>query len=47
VGGYIYVGHLPEFNYHPNRKKDGYLFVGDLTENEFLQIVEKVIRDYK
>lgn len=47
VGGYIYVGHLTEFDHHPNRKKDGYLFIGNLTENEFLEIAEKVIREYK
>ena len=47
VGGYIYVRHLSEYDYHPNRKKDGYLFIGNLTENAFLELSEKVIREYK
>lgn len=46
-GGYIYVGHLKEFNNHPARKKDGYLKIGDLTMDEFIDIAEKVIREYK
>ncbi|WP_131820773.1 hypothetical protein [Desulfotruncus arcticus] len=46
-GGYIYVAHLKEFNNHPARKKDGYLKIGDLTMDEFIDIAEKVIREYK
>ncbi len=47
VGGYIYVGHLPEFDVHPKRKKDGYLNIGDMTEKELIRVTEKVTREYK
>lgn len=47
VGGYIYVGHLSEYNNHPKKHKDGYFNIGHLEENEFIDLVAKVTREYK
>jgi hypothetical protein len=47
VGGYIYVGHLPELDYHPKRHKDGYLNIGHMEEMEFIEVTTKVTREYK
>jgi hypothetical protein len=47
VGGYIYVGRLPEYNDHPKRHKDGYLNIGYMNEQEFIEVTTKVTRQYK
>ena len=47
VGGYIYVGHLPEYNSHPKRHKDGYLNIGHMGEQEFIELTTKVTKHYK
>ncbi|MCB2300271.1 hypothetical protein [Clostridium tagluense] len=47
VGGYIYVDHLKEYDNHPNKTKMGDIFIGDMSENELKNIIEKVIKDYR
>ena len=47
VGGYIYVGHLPEYNHHPKRDYRGQFKIGNLTEQELRVITEKVTKEYK
>lgn len=47
VGGYIYVGHLPEYNNHPKRHKDGYLNIGQMEEQEFIDVTTNVTKEYK
>ena len=47
VGGYIYVGHLPEYDTHPKRHKDGYLNIKHMLEPDFIDLVAKVVEHYK
>lgn len=47
VGGYIYVGHLQEYNVHPKRHPDGYLNISDMAEQEFIDLITKVTKHYK
>lgn len=47
VGGYLYVDHLKEFNHHPNKTKMGHIPIGEMTEIELKDTIEKVIKDYK
>jgi DNA repair exonuclease SbcCD nuclease subunit len=47
VGGYIYVGHLHEYDNHPKRHKDGYLNIGHMEEIEFMEVTTKVTKEYK
>lgn len=47
VGGYIYVGHLQEYNEHSKRHKDGYLNIGHMKEHEFIDLVTQVVKNYK
>lgn len=47
VGGYLYVDHLEEYCNHPNKTKKGHIYIGHMTEDEFIITLEKVIKDYK
>ena len=47
VGGYIYVGHLTEYNHHPQRDYRGQFKIGNLTEQELREITTKVTKEYK
>ena len=47
VGGYIYVGHLPEYDDHPKRHKDGYLNIGHMDEMGLIEVTTKVTKHYK
>ena len=47
VGGYIYVGHLSDYDNHPKRHKDGYMNIGHLEEQEFIDLVAEVTKHYK
>ncbi|MBB6452360.1 hypothetical protein HNQ94_000805 [Salirhabdus euzebyi] len=45
--GYIYVGHLREFDYHPDRTKMGYLPIKNLKEEQFKELLNKVTKHYR
>jgi hypothetical protein len=45
--GYIYVGHLREFDYDPNVTKFGYLSLKNLNEEEFKEVLQKVTKHYR
>ena len=47
IGGYIYVNHLKEYDRHPRKTKMGHIPIGDMSEEELRNIIEKVIRDYR
>ena len=47
VGGYLYVGHLTEYDKHTLRDKGGFLKIGSLTEDELRKITAKVTKEYK
>lgn len=47
LSGYIYVGHLREFDKHPERKKMGYIPIKNLSEDEFKEILKRVTREYR
>lgn len=47
VGGYIYVGHLSEYNNCSKKHKDGYLNIGHMEESEFIDLAAKVTKEYK
>lgn len=47
VGGYIYVGHLTEYNHHPQRDYRGQFKIGSLTEQELRELTTKVTKEYK
>jgi len=47
VGGYIYVGHLSEYNHHPQRDYRGQFKIGNLTEQELRELTTKVTKEYK
>ncbi|MBO8157330.1 MAG: hypothetical protein H0Z32_12805 [Bacillaceae bacterium] len=44
LSGYIYVGHLPEYDHHPERTKMGYLPIKNLTTEEIKDLMKKVTR---
>lgn len=46
VSGYLYVEHLKEFENHPDKTKMGHIKITDMTEDEFITLLEKVIKDY-
>lgn len=45
--GYIYVGHLSEYDKHPERKKMGYLPIRHLGEHELKDLLQKVTKGYR
>ena len=47
VGGYLYVDHLKEYDNHPGKTKMGHIPIGNMTEDELRNIIQKVIKDYK
>lgn len=46
VSGYLYVEHLKEYDNNPNKTKKGHMKITDMTEDEFITLLEKVIKDY-
>ena len=47
IAGYIYIGHLKEFDKHPHKTKLGHLQIGKMTEQELREITQKVTKEYK
>jgi hypothetical protein len=47
VGGYVYAGHLPEYDNHEKMHKDGYMNIGQLSEFEFIELLRKVTQAFK
>ncbi|TCT20368.1 hypothetical protein EDD68_11452 [Melghiribacillus thermohalophilus] len=42
LSGYIYVGHLPEYDHHPKRTKMGYLPIKHFTADQLEKLLKKV-----
>ncbi len=47
VGGYLYIGHLREYDNHDNKTKMGHIPIGAMSEEELHNTIDKVIRDYR
>lgn len=47
VGGYIYIDHLKDYENHPQKTKMGHIPIGNMTEEELKNTIEKVIKEYK
>ena len=47
VGGYLYVDHLAQYDNHPDKTKMGHIPIGSMNEEELINILEKVIKEYR
>lgn len=47
VGGYLYIDHIKEYDNHPRKTKMGHIPIGNMTEEELIITIEKVIKDYR
>jgi hypothetical protein len=47
VGGYVYAGHLPEYDNHEKIHPDGYMNIGQLLELDFIELLRKVTQEFK